>query len=223
MATTTTPTAADPLQTFTLLPIHIDPTSKSLSSPLPHLTTPLQNLTTLQRSLLSSPSQTPPPPSATNPKRSAQIAKMRDQGTTSLRKSPTNPTEAIQLYTYGLEMALQRPGWEPSQLVREEASLLYANRAQAYMAGGMWAEAGADAKCSVECKRAGNGKAWWRRGKCLVEMGRWREARDWVREGLEVEGEKEGGREREELVQLGKEIERFLEEERRRWEGNVGM
>ncbi|KAI4185848.1 MAG: hypothetical protein L6R41_003862 [Letrouitia leprolyta] len=193
----------DPLETFTQLPLTIDPTSKSLSSPLPHLSTPLKNLTTLQRSLLSLPTQTPPPPLPTNPKRSAQIQKMRDQGNISLRKSPQKPSEAIQLYTYGLEMALTRPGWEPSQLVREEASLLYANRAQAYMAAGMWAEGAADAECSVECKRSGNGKAWWRRGKCLVEMGRWREAGEWVREGMEVEGEKEG-----ELVTLGREIER---------------
>ncbi|KAI4121998.1 MAG: hypothetical protein LQ338_006049 [Usnochroma carphineum] len=203
--------AAEPLETFTQLPLTIDPTSKAVSSPLPHLSVPLTSLHTLQRALLSLPSQVPPPALPTNPKRSAQIQKMRDQGNASLRKSPTNPTEAIQLYTYGIEMALGRPGWEPSQLVREEASLLYANRAQAYMAGGMWAEGAADAECSVECKRAGNGKAWWRRGKCLVEMGRWSEAGEWVREGLEIEGEKEG-----ELVALGKEIERHEEEVRSR-------
>ncbi|KAL8804580.1 MAG: hypothetical protein Q9182_002495 [Xanthomendoza sp. 2 TL-2023] len=212
----TTPT--DPLETFTQLPLHLDPTSKSLSSPLPNLTAPLTSLTALQRSLLSIPSQTPPAPAATNPKRSAQISKMRDQGNLSLRKTPPSqhPTEAIQLYTYGLEMALTRPAWEPSQLVREEASLLYGNRAQAYMVGQMWAEGAADAEASVECKRQGNGKAWWRRGKCLVEMGRWKEAQLWVAEGLEVEGEKDGGKEREELVGLGKEIERFLEEEKRK-------
>ncbi|KAL8923676.1 MAG: hypothetical protein Q9172_003027 [Xanthocarpia lactea] len=144
---------------------------------------------------------------------------MRDQGNTSLRKSPTSPQEAIQLYTYGLEMALTRPPWEPVQLVREECALLYGNRAQAYMAAQMWAEAAADAQCSVECKRQGNGKAWWRRGKSLVEMGRWRDAVNWVDEGLETleGGEKgDGGKEREELVQLRKEIERYLDEEKRR-------
>ncbi|KAL8854140.1 MAG: hypothetical protein Q9221_001062 [Calogaya cf. arnoldii] len=214
-------TITDPLETFTLLPLSLDPTSKALSSPLPHLTTPLSNLTQLQRSLLSTPSQTPPPPSTTNPKRSAQIAKMRDQGNASLRKTSTSSStssfeEAITLYTYGLEMALTRPSWEPVQLVREECALLYSNRAQAYMGAQMWAEAAADAECSVECKRTGNSKAWWRRGKSLCEMGRWAEAGRWVSEGLEVEGEKEGGKEREELVGLGKEIERYLEGERGR-------
>ncbi|CAL8582293.1 hypothetical protein XPA_007959 [Xanthoria parietina] len=208
----------DPLDTFTSLPLTLDPTSKSLSSPLPDLTTPLTNLTQLQRALLSTPSQTPPPPSSTNPKRSAQIAKMRDQGNASLRKSSSlaSAQEAVTLYTYGLEMALTRPPWEPVQLVREECALLYSNRAQAYMGAQMWPEAAADAECSVECKRTGNGKAWWRRGKCLCEMGRWREAGEWVESGLEVEGEKEGGKEREELVGLRKEIVRFLDEERRR-------
>ncbi|KAL8992054.1 MAG: hypothetical protein Q9188_007666, partial [Gyalolechia gomerana] len=138
--------ATNPLETFNQLPLTIDPTSKSLSSPLPHLATPLTNLHTLQRTLLSLPSQIPPPPLPTNPKRSAQIQKMRDQGNVSLRKNPTKPTEAIQLYTYGIEMALGRPGWEPSPLVKEEASLLYANRAQAYMAAGMWPEGAADAE-----------------------------------------------------------------------------
>lgn len=126
---------------------------------------------------------------------------MREQGNTNLRRGAAHAHEAVQLYTYGLEMALGRPGWEPVALVRDEASGLFANRAQAYMAAGMWAEGAADGLASVELRRAGNGKAWWRRGKCLVEMGRWDEAAEWVREGLEVEGN-EG-----ELVGLGREIE----------------
>ncbi|KAI4198955.1 MAG: hypothetical protein LQ350_004936 [Teloschistes chrysophthalmus] len=177
------PPTADPLETFTLLPLSISPTSKALTSPLPHLSPALTSLSALQRTLLSTPSQTPPPPIPTNPKRSAQIQKMREQGNAALRKTSSSSSassnnkdggsgngnstaqEAITLYTYALEMALGRPGWEPSSLVREEASTLYANRAQAYMAAGMWAEGAADAGASVECKRVGNGKAWWRRGK----------------------------------------------------------
>ena len=60
-------------------------------------------------------------------------------------------------------MALERPGWEPAGLVREEAALLFANRSQAHMRAQMWAEGAADADASVECKRGGDGKAWWRR------------------------------------------------------------
>lgn len=118
---------------------------------------------------------------------------MRDQGNASLRtsKSPPSPAqahEAVKLYTYGIEMALGRPSWEPSGLVKEEAGVLFANRAQAYMAAGLWAEGASDGETSVELKRVGNGKAWWRRGRCLCEMGRWQEAREWVQSGLEVEG-----------------------------------
>lgn len=191
--------------TFTLLPLHLDPTSKSLSSALPHLAAPLATLTATHRTLLNLPGQIPPPPLPTNPKRSAQIQKMRDQGNTSLRRSTAaSANEAVQLYTYGVEMALGRPGWEPATLVREEAATLYANRAQAYMTVSMWPEGAADGATSVELKRGGNGKAWWRRGKCLAEMGRWEEARAWVREGLEVEGNEN------DLFGLNKEIEAHL-------------
>ncbi|MCJ1422918.1 hypothetical protein MMC29_000798 [Sticta canariensis] len=192
-------------QTFTLLPLHLDPTSKAVSSPLHHLAAALATLTTTHRTLVPLQGQIPPPPLPTNPKRSAQIQKMRDQGNTSLRRSTAaSAHEAVQLYTYGVDMALGRPGWEPAALVRDEAATLYANRAQAYMAVSMWPEGAADGATSVELKRGGNGKAWWRRGKCLAEMGRWEEARVWVKEGLEVEGN-EG-----DLVGLNREIEAHL-------------
>lgn len=196
-------------QTFTLLPLTLDPSTKAVSSPMAQLTPLLDNLTTLHRALVPLPSQTPPAPLPTNPKRTAQMQKMRDQGNTALRRSatPASAQEAIKLYTYALEMALGRPGWEPASLVRDEASGLFSNRAQAHIQAGMWPEGAADAKCSVELKRGpGNGKAWAQRGKCLVEMGRWEEARDWVREGLEM-----GGNETD-LGALRREIERFFDE-----------
>lgn len=65
---------------------------------------------------------------------------------------------------------------------------MYSNRAQAHMAVSGWPEGSVDAQCSVELKKVGNAKAWWRRGRCLVEMGRIEEAREWVEEGLEFEG-----------------------------------
>lgn len=203
-------------QTFTLLPLTMDPSTKALTSPQPDLTPHLTHLTTLQRSLVPLPSQTPPPPLPTNPKRTAQMQKMREQGSTALRRStntPSNATssaqEAIKLFTYALEMALGRPGWEPSSLVREEASALFSQRAQAYIQAGMWPEGAADASCAVELNRRVGGnnnsngnntggggnekKAYAQRGRCLVEMGRWEEAREWVREGLEVAGGGGGG------------------------------
>lgn len=242
-------------QTFTLLPLKLDPSTSpstlTLSSPSqPSLTPHLISLKTLHRSLLPLPNQTPPPPLPTNPKRTAQIAKMREQGSHALRRSTTTTTssssgtsanaeEAIKLTTYALEMALGRPGWEPSSLVREEASAVLGQRAQAYLQAGMWAEAAADARCVVELNRRvgqgqgqgdkGNGgiekKAYVQRGRCLVEMGRWEEAREWVGEGLEGVGGGGAGEERKgggnnnnnnnnasdaELGALGKEIERYF-------------
>lgn len=188
----------------------MDPASKSLSSPTSTLDPDLTALNTLHRAILALPNQIPPAPTNINPKRSAQIQKMRDQGNTSLRTSKSSPSaaqaqEAIKLYTYGIEMALGRPSWEPSALVKEEAGVLFANRAQAYMAAQMWPEGASDGETSVELKRNGNGKAWWRRGRCLCEMGRWEEARTWVQSGLEVEGNEQ------DLAGLAKEIANHLD------------
>jgi translocation protein SEC72 len=54
----------------------------------------------------------------------------------------------------------------------------------------------------VEMKKVGNAKAWWRRGKCLLEMGRMDEAETWVKQGLEFEATEQ------DLVALRDEIEK---------------
>ncbi|KAI0871164.1 tetratricopeptide repeat domain-containing protein [Hypoxylon argillaceum] len=198
------------LDTFTLLPLHLDPQSKavSTSSTSRTLQTELATLNTLHRTLLTleTPNQVPPPPVPVNPKRSANITKLRESGNASHRKG--QHAEAAKLYSLGLQMALGRPLWEPQGLVREEVAALYANRAQAYMALQAWPEAAADAEASVEARRVGNAKAWWRRGKALVEMGRLDEAREWVRKGLETEGDEA------ELAALLKDVEARLEKAR---------
>jgi translocation protein SEC72 len=86
-------------------------------------------------------------------------------------------------------------------LVRDEVAGLYANRAQSHMALQAWPEGAIDAEGSVEAKKIGNAKAWWRRGRCLVEMGRLEEAKEWVGWGLELEGNEA------DLVGLLKDIE----------------
>ena len=98
-------------------------------------------------------------------------------------------------------MAFKRPLWEPSGLVRDEVAGLYANRAQAHMALQNWVEGAVDAQASVEAKKVGNAKAWWRKGRCLMEMGRLEEAKEWIKRGLEMEGSET------DLVGLLKEIE----------------
>jgi translocation protein SEC72 len=175
-----------------VLPLQLDPQTKAVTAPSyssKALQAELAALNTLHRTLLTleTPSQTPPPPIPVNPKRSANVTKLRDSGNAAHRKG--SYAEAVKFYTLGLQMALGRPLWEPQQLVREEVAALYANRAQAHMALQGWAEGAVDAEASVEAKRVSNAKAWWRRGKCLLEMGRVDEAKEWVRRGLEMEGE----------------------------------
>lgn len=191
--------------TFTLLPIEMDPASKAISatgSPSNALTTELQALNALHKSLLGvdTPTGTPPPPVPVNPKRSAQIGKLRESGNASFRKG--DHAGAIRMYSLAIEMALGRPGWEPSGLVREEVSALLSNRAQANMAQQNWAEGAVDAEASVEMQKGNNAKAWWRRGRCLVEMGRIDEAESWVKQALEVQSTEQ------DLLQLREEIEK---------------
>lgn len=190
---------------FDLLPLQMDPQSKALSTLKPSraLTAELEQLNTLHRSLLGLDSPAPPPPIPVNPKRSAGVTKLRDSGNADYRKGKF--VDAIKFYSLGLQMAITRPLWEPAALVREEVSGLLANRAQAHMALQNWAEGAVDAQASVEARWVGNAKAWWRRGRCLMEMSRLDEARDWVKRGLEVEGEEA------ELVGLLKEIDAKIE------------
>jgi len=192
-------------ETFTLLPLHFDPSSKTVTSidtsstPTRALQDELTTLNLLHRSLLTLDSLVPPPPVPVNPKRSAQITKLRESGNAEYKKG--KHAESIKFYSLGLQMALTRPLWEPSGLVRDEVAGLYANRAQAHMACQNWVEGAVDAECSVEAKKVGNAKAWWRRGRCLVEMGRLEEAKEWVGRGLELEGNEA------DLVSLLKEVE----------------
>lgn len=202
--------------TITQLPLQIDPQTKAISIstssvPTATMTTTkglqdeLDQLNTLNRSLLKleTPNSVPPAPVPVDPKRSAQVAKLRESGNTSFRKGEHE--EAIRMYTLAIEMALTRHGWEPAGLVREEASGLYANRAQAHMAMQSWPEGAVDAESSTELKRAGNAKGWWRRAKCLLEMGRLEEARQAVTRGLEFEGGEQ------DLVALRKDIDAAMQ------------
>ncbi|RCI12368.1 hypothetical protein L249_0415 [Ophiocordyceps polyrhachis-furcata BCC 54312] len=191
-----------------IIPLYMDPTSKLIKTTQPsrELNAELDQLNSLHRALLSLDpchNGVPPPPFPVNPKRSGNITKLRDNGNVEYRKGRF--AEAIRLYTLGIQMALSRPPWEPAALVREEISGLFANRAQAHMALRNWPEGAVDAETSVEARRVGNAKGWWRRGRCLVEMGRLHEAREWVKSGLEVEGEEA------ELVALLKEIDTAME------------
>ncbi|KIW09217.1 uncharacterized protein PV09_00144 [Verruconis gallopava] len=193
------------LDTFQQLPLRLDPATKAVSAEYADakLDEELQALNQLHRQLQQSnaPNHIPPPPIPVDQKRSAQIQKMKDTGNAEFKKGKY--ADAIRYYSLAIDMAAGRPVWEPSGLVREELSQLYSNRAQAHMGTNNWPEGAVDALCSVELKRPKNSKAWWRRGKCLLEMGRAEEAKEWVAEGLEIEHEPE-------LVSLMQDIEAKL-------------
>ncbi|KAJ8116750.1 hypothetical protein OPT61_g1882 [Boeremia exigua] len=196
--------AMEAADTFTLLPLRMDDatgTVSAIGTASNALNTELAALNALHLGLLNveTPTGTPPPPVPVNPKRSAQIGKLRESGNAEFRKG--NFPAAVKIYTLAVDMALQRPHWEPSGLVREEVSGLLSNRAQANMAQQNWAEGLVDAEASVEMKKVGNAKAWWRRGKCLLEMGRLEEADQWVKQALEFEATEQ------DLVQLKGQIE----------------
>lgn len=190
--------------TFTALPLEMNPTTKAITAnPSSNaLATELDALNALHKGLLNvgTPTGIPPPPVPVNPTRSAQIGKLRESGNAEFRKG--NHAQAVKLYSLAIDMALGRPHWEPSGLVREEISGLLSNRAQANMAQQNWAEGAVDAEASVEMKKVGNAKGWWRRGTCLLEMGRLEEAELWVKQGLEFEATEQ------DLVQLKQEIEK---------------
>ncbi len=195
---------ASDLDTYTQIPLQIQPNDNVTVDPTTAaqakgLAKELEQLNVLIAAIGQG---IPPPPVPVNPQRTAAMTKLREQANTTYRTS--NPQDALKLYSLALQMALGRPLWEPSGLMRDEVAGLYANRAQCYMAMRQWVEGWKDAECSVECKKGGNAKAWWRGGRCLVEMGRLEEAREWVKRGLEV-----GGTERD-LEELLSEVEEVI-------------
>ena len=198
-------------ETFTQLHLSIDPLSKAISSSDPTLASEIEELNKLNRALLSpdAPNQVPPPPMPVNQKRSANITKLKETGNQSFKKGAY--AEAIRIYDLAIRMARERPSWEPAGLVREELSQLYNNRAQAYMSQQLWVEAAVDAEVSVEMKKVGNVKAWWRRGQCLKEMGRLEEAAEWTKNGLEFETAGPDKQSLGDLEALNREIKKALE------------
>ncbi|POS87201.1 hypothetical protein EPUL_001603 [Erysiphe pulchra] len=196
------------IETFTLLPIKIIDAGKnkscilrtasddngknsmdqSLKSLQPHAKTQreLEALNELHQSLINHKLAVPPSPLPVNPKHSANVTKLRESGNTSFRQG--KHAEALRLYSLGLEMAMRRPLWEPCSLFCDDIANLYANRSQVHMTLQNWPEGAIDAEASVEAKQSGNPKAWWRRGRCLVEMGRIDDAIEWIEKALAIEG-----------------------------------
>lgn len=210
----------DALETYTHLPLHIDPQTKQISilSSDKALQDAVANLNSLHASLktLDTPNNIPPPPLPVNPKRSGNVQKLRESAAASSRKGQHN--DAIRLLGVAIDMAAARPGWEPMGLAREELALMYLSRAAANAGVQNWVEGLNDAECSLECKKGpsagpngekipGNAKAFIVGARCLMEMGRWTDAVEWLERAIEIEG-KQG--------EEGRELERQLAEAKAR-------
>ena len=195
--------ATDP-DTFELLPLSIDPQTKAVSLASQQqdskLADELATLNTTHRAFqtLDPPSLlAPPPPTPVKPQRTHNINRLRESALTALKRQqqsssdtivPANQNDAIRFFTLAVEMATQRPGWEPAGLLREELSSLYNQRANAYLTSARSpADALIDAKLSLECKKSSNPAAWVRGTRALKEMGRLVEAREWAEQGIDVE------------------------------------
>lgn len=191
----------DALETYTHLPLHIDPQTKQVTalSTDKELQDALASLNSLHTTFksLDTPNNVPPPPMPVNPKRTAQIHKLRDSAAASSKKG--NHTDAIRLLGVAIDMAASRPGWEPMGLVKEELALMYLSRGAAHIGVQNWPEGLNDAECSIEAKSGpsqgpngeripGNPKAWIVGGKCLMEMGRWSDTVEWLERAVEKEG-----------------------------------
>ncbi|KAG0369456.1 hypothetical protein BC939DRAFT_460992 [Gamsiella multidivaricata] len=122
-----------------------------------------------------------PQPGAVLPLRSQQIAKMREDGNTHFRAQ--RHQEAITAYTNAINIAFDRPLWEPTGLAREELAVLLCNRSAAYIARKEWVNAYVDAQGVIELKRPWS-KGHFRLGKALFGMGRVEEGVEALRLGL---------------------------------------
>lgn len=194
--------AEDSLETYTHLSLHLDPATKVLSTTKTsdtQLQDIIKNINSLhgQFKNLETANHAPPPPLPVNPKRTAQLTKLRESAKQSVQKN--DYTGALRLFDLAIRMASDRPSWEPAGLVREELALCYMERANVYVLNREWVDGFKDAECSTECKRGvqqgpngqkvpGNPRAFVLGGKCLVEMGRWDEAVEWLERGIELEG-----------------------------------
>jgi translocation protein SEC72 len=213
---------ADPLESYTHIPLHLDPTSKQITAHSPSsldqaTLTAITSLNALHTSLktLETPNQVPPPPVPVNPKRSAQVSKLKDTASAAHRKGQY--AEAVKLWGYAIEMASGRPAWEPVGLVREELSALFLGRGGSHAGNRAWVEGWKDAEKSTECKAGpGNIKAWVLGARCLGEMGRWGECVEWAERGSEVEGLTAGAAPGQ--GEDAKELQRLLAQARKEFE-----
>ncbi|KAJ2455355.1 hypothetical protein EV183_000891 [Coemansia sp. RSA 2336] len=123
----------------------------------------------LTRQLAANNMALPPP----NPQMAQAIQKLKLDGNNMFRAQCH--FEAAQKYTEAMNIAAQRPMWDPSQTIVEEAAIMLSNRAACLLALGHPSEAYWDTEVVTRLKR-GWGKGHFRMGRALFDLGRCRQA-----------------------------------------------
>ncbi|KAI9505396.1 hypothetical protein GGI25_004643 [Coemansia spiralis] len=119
----------------------------------------------LSRQLAANNQALPPP----NPQMAQTIQKLKTEGNDLFRAQ--NYFDAAQKYTEALNVAMQRPLWDPSATVIEETSVLMSNRAACLLELGKDSEAYWDTEVVTRLKR-GWSKGHFRMGRALLGLGR---------------------------------------------------
>ncbi|KDQ18966.1 hypothetical protein BOTBODRAFT_82750, partial [Botryobasidium botryosum FD-172 SS1] len=126
----------------------------------------------------------PPPPNVMHPGRSQAVHKAKEEGNNLYKQNKY--AQAIQVYNISAGIAASRPPWEASQIVRDELTVILANRSAANALLGDYASALVDADAVVQLKRPWS-KGHYRKGKALVGLGQLEEAKEAVSLGLQFE------------------------------------
>lgn len=147
----------------------------------------------------------PPAPSMTNGTippfeyaRRVELLKQEGNGQYKAKNFP----QAVQLYSQALEMAYARPLWYPTQGLEEEVSVLLSNRAAAEMDQGNYELAVLDAERCTELRNAWS-KGWFRKGRALEGLARWKEAQEAYQTGAamaQAEGDERSARDMNEAA-----------------------
>ncbi|RUS13537.1 hypothetical protein BC937DRAFT_95156 [Endogone sp. FLAS-F59071] len=130
----------------------------------------------------------PPPPNAVNPNINGHVNRLREDGNKFFKAD--NFPEAVKLYSMAVDMSWSRPLWDPMafQIVREELTPVLSNRAAAYTSMNKFVDALVDAEMVTKLKKEWS-KGWFRKGKALMGLKRYSDARAAYEAGLEFEPE----------------------------------
>lgn len=192
---------------FSPIPFTIDPKTSLLSTPTSHDLGITNVLSRMLASMAENQRQQnpaavasgqlaalPPPPNVIPPQRSLAVNQAREQGKEAFKRKEYS--EAIKLFTLAIDMAASRPLWEMAALARDELAVCLANRSAAFAAVEDWVDSLVDADAVVQLKRPWL-KGHYRKGVALSKMGRYEEAREALRLGLQFDPESPVSRRRE--------------------------